>query len=153
MLWINKVSWEAICQHAKETFPEECCGVIVSGEGAEKVRRMTNIQNALHQKDPIAHPRDATTAYSVDAKELLDLLQEIEEKHRNIKVFYHSHPQHGAYFSQEDRHMAMWGDEPNYPDSTYLVVSIYDREIKEAKAFAWDAKQKDFAAIPLTIEE
>ena len=153
MLRISKVSWEAICQHARETFPEECCGVIVGGAGQEEVRRMTNAQNALHQKDPVAYPRNATTAYFMDAKELLALLQEVDTRHLTLKAFYHSHPNHGAYFSAEDKARAMFDDEPAYPDSAHLVVSIYDQEVREAKAFAWEPEKRDFVAIPLIIED
>ena len=37
---------------------------------------------------------------------------------RGSKVFYHSHPVTGAYFSGEDRARAMFGDEPAYPEVT-----------------------------------
>ena len=151
-LQISEESWEAICQHARETFPEECCGIIVSKEEKEEVRRITNIQNTLHQKDPIAYPREAITAYFMDTKELLTLLQEVDMQHLTLKVFYHSHPNHDAYFSAEDKARALFDDEPAYPDSTHLVVSIYNQEVREAKAFAWDPQKKEFAAIPLTVE-
>jgi len=127
--------------------------VIVSGAEEEEVRRITNVQNVLHQKDPVAYPRNATTAYFMDAKELLALLREVDTRHLTLKAFYHSHPNHGAYFSAEDKARAMFDDEPAYPDSAHLVVSLYNREVKEAKAFAWEPEKKDFMAVPLTIEE
>ena len=151
-LRISKLSWEVICQHARETFPEECCGVIISGARKEEVRRITNMQNALHQKDPLTYPRDAATAYFMNTKELFALLQEADRGHLTLKAFYHSHPDHGAYFSAEDKARAMFDDEPAYPDSVHLVVSVYKREVREAKAFAWEPAKRDFVAVPLTIE-
>ncbi len=152
MLRISRASWEELCQHAREAFPEECCGIVLGGEETEEVRRITNIQNTLHQKDPLAHPRDATTAYFMDPKELLATLREADTKHLNLKAFYHSHPQHEAYFSAEDKARALFGDEPSYPDSAHLVISLYDGKVKEAKAFAWDPEKKDFVPIPLVVK-
>lgn len=126
--------------------------MVVGGAGEEEVRRITNVQNTLHQKDPIAYPRDATIAYFMDSKELLTLLQEVEARRLSLKAFYHSHPDHGAYFSAEDAARAMFDDEPAYPDSAHLVVSIYGREVKEIKGFAWESEKKDFVAVPLIIE-
>jgi [CysO sulfur-carrier protein]-S-L-cysteine hydrolase len=151
-LQISKLSWEAICQHARETFPEECCGVIISRERKEEARRIANMQNALHQEDPDAYPRTATTAYFMNTKELLTLLQEVDTRHLTLKAFYHSHPDHGAYFSAEDKARAMFDNEPAYPDSAYLVLSVYDRQVKEAKAFAWEPAKRDFVAVPFAIE-
>ncbi len=35
--------WEEISQHARETFPEECCGMIFYNGRTDKVRRCANI--------------------------------------------------------------------------------------------------------------
>ena len=155
MLRIKKSSWLAVCQHARQTFPEECCGVIIGEEpgGREDVRPIDNVQNALHAKDPQAYPRDASTAYFMDARQLLALLREVDEKKLVLRAFYHSHPQHEAYFSGEDRARAMFDDQPAYPGTAHLVVSVYDREVREARAFAWADDAADFKPVPLVVEE
>jgi proteasome lid subunit RPN8/RPN11 len=66
-----------------------------------------------------------------------------------LKAFYHSHPNHDAYFSAEDKRQAMFGDEPSYPDTVYLVISIYGREVKAIRAYAWDDTVKDFVETEL----
>jgi proteasome lid subunit RPN8/RPN11 len=70
----------------------------------------------------------------------------------HIVAIYHSHPQHDAYFSAEDRKQATIFDEPSYPDAAQIVVSVYDGKVKAVKAFGWNEAQRDFEEIALAIE-
>ncbi|NOT55397.1 MAG: M67 family metallopeptidase [Deltaproteobacteria bacterium] len=149
MISLGAPAWEALCRHAQETFPEECCGAILTSTNGDEVRRITNVQNALHAKDPQTYPRDATIAYVMESKELLAVLKEADSGRATLKAFYHSHPNHDAYFSAEDKRQAMFGDEPSYPDTVYLVISIHDREVKALRAYAWNEPMKDFVEIEL----
>ena len=63
MTHIDAATWQALCRHAQDTFPDECCGAILTRAGRAEVRRIDNIQNAMHAKDPETYPRDASTAY------------------------------------------------------------------------------------------
>src|SRR5215813_12459535 len=150
MIHLQAHTWDAICRHAQDTFPEECCGAILTNAKSEEVRCITNIQNAMHEKDPQGYPRDATIAYFMEPKELLAVIKDTDSGKAVLKAFYHSHPNHGAYFSAEDRARAMFGDEPSYPDTAYLVISIYDREVRVIRAYVWDGK--DFVEAPLSTD-
>ena len=87
--------------HAVEGFPEEVCGVVFASPNGQVVRRMQNVQNALHAADPVANPRDARTAYQFDAARAASRsTRQGDEPGWRIVLFYHSHPQHGAYFSR-----------------------------------------------------
>lgn len=149
MISLGAPTWEALCRHAQETFPDECCGAILTSASGDEVRRIPNIQNVMHAKDPQTYPRDATIAYVMEPKALLAVLKEADSGHATLKAFYHSHPNHDAYFSAEDKRQAMFGDEPSYPDIVHLVISIYDREVKAIQAYAWDEPAQDFLAIEL----
>ncbi len=151
MIHLQPQTWEEICRHAQDTFPEECCGAILHRAGVEEVRRITNVQNVMHAKDPQRYPRDATTAYVGDSRELLRLNEEIESGKVTLQAFYHSHPHHDAYFSAEDKVQALgWDDEPSYPGVAHLVISIYDRQVRVIRAYLWDEKVKDFIETPLS---
>ena len=142
-----------ICDHAKLEFPNECCGVILGNEVEESVRRCRNIQNELHQEDPDTYPRDARTAYVIHPDDLIAVHKEADTQQQQIKAFYHSHPNHEAYFSEKDKADAtVWG-EPAYPGATYLVISVYNTEIRAVKAFAWDETAKDFIEIKTRFGE
>ena len=143
-------AWEEISRHARDTFPEECCGMVLSKDESDMVHRCTNIQNKLHALDSQTYPRDATIAYAMDFKELEMLTQQAEREGTSLKAFYHSHPNHKAYFSDEDKGFASPFGEPTYPQSAQIVISIYGQVVKEICAYAWNSQEKDFIAIPLS---
>lgn len=134
-------------KHAIKEYPYECCGIIlgkIDNFEEDVLYPCKNIQNQLHEKDPENFPRTAKTAFYIDPKELMDILRDAEKKGLAIKTFYHSHPDHDAYFSDEDRNMALFDNEPSYPNASYLVISIYNREIKDNALFCWDPETGDF---------
>jgi len=135
--------------HACEAFPHECCGILVERGGRLDVVRVTNIQNRLHAQDPQQFPRTAETAYTM-GDEAAPVLLQADRGVVRLHAFYHSHPQHGAYFSAEDRKQANgpW-DEPMYPDAGQIVLSVYDAEVKAVAAFRWDAEQGDYVEVPV----
>ena len=147
MFPLTKDQLNEIHRHAVEEYPFECCGIVIGKVGHNEKDvffRCTNIQNKLHEKDPITYDRDARTAYNIDPKELMKILREVESKQLSIKVFYHSHPEHDAYFSEEDLRMALFDGEPNYPEAGYLVVSVYDKKIRDQVMFNWNPESKNF---------
>ena len=148
-LTITEKAWAEISRHAVDAFPEECCGVILNHGGRDDVRRLRNIQNQLHALDPESYPRDATIAYAMDPRQLEAIIREADAAGAKIKAFYHSHPNHEAYFSEEDKAFATPFGEPTYPESAQIVISIYDRVIKQISAYAWAQEKKDFVEIPL----
>ena len=117
----------------------------------EFVRRCKNIQNERHAEDPETYPRDARTAYLMDPDDLIKIHREVDTEDRRIKAVYHSHPNEDAYFSEKDKTDATepWGI-PNYPDTTYVVISLYERQIKVARAFSWDDTTEDFVEVPIS---
>ncbi|HYB72458.1 MAG TPA: M67 family metallopeptidase [Candidatus Sulfotelmatobacter sp.] len=140
---------EAVAAHARETYPDECCGLILRRDGAEAVRRVRNIQDQLHARDPERYPRVARIAYYMDGKELLDVLNEVDRDGWAVAAFYHSHPDHAAYFSQEDRDRALFDGEPVYPDTAYLIVALDAAAVREVRAFRWDEAAGEFLEAPI----
>jgi [CysO sulfur-carrier protein]-S-L-cysteine hydrolase len=136
-----------ISRHAQQAFPEECCGVVLSNGAADQVCRLSNIQNKLHALDPQTYPRTAVIAYAMDPKELEKALSEADFTGAKLKAFYHSHPNHDAYFSDEDKAFACPFGEPNFPAAAQVVVSIYDGAVKRICAYAWSDDDSDFVEV------
>ena len=136
--------------HAVSTFPEECCGFVVERNGGLEVVRVTNIQNQQHAAYPEQFPRTATTAYTM-GPEAAPVLVDHDRGRLIIRAIYHSHPQHEAYFSAEDRKQATVWDEPSYPDAAQVVLSVMDGRVRDIKAFRWDPAAHDFVAVALEI--
>jgi [CysO sulfur-carrier protein]-S-L-cysteine hydrolase len=148
---LAKDQLDEIHRHAVEEYPFECCGIVVGKPDQNDeniVYRCTNIQNKLHEKDPENYVRDARTAYNVSALELQKLLSAAGSKGLIFKVLYHSHPEHDAYFSEEDSRMALFDGEPIYPEASYLVVSVYDKKIRDHALFCWSPEIKNFERVP-----
>jgi [CysO sulfur-carrier protein]-S-L-cysteine hydrolase len=149
MVELQQDAWNSIAAHAQETFPDECCGVVFSRKSADRVVPLKNIQNKLHALDPLTYPRTAVIAYAMDPLELDNVIRQAEANGERLKAFYHSHPNHEAYFSDEDKLFACPFGEPTFPDTVQIVVSIYLRSVKTAKAFLWSDEKSDFVEVPL----
>jgi proteasome lid subunit RPN8/RPN11 len=132
--------------HARSTFPEECCGFIVERDGGVSVVRVTNIQNERHAANPEQFPRTAAIAYTM-GPEAAPVLVDHDRGRLVIRAIYHSHPQHAAYFSAEDKKQATVWDEPSYPDALQIVMSVIDSEVRDVKAFRWDEGSRDFVEV------
>lgn len=148
-LTLSVETWQAISRHAEEAFPEECCGVVITDGNFERVQRLENIQNKLHNLDPETYPRTAVIAYAMDPKELELVIDNATRNGARLKAFYHSHPDHEAYFSDEDKAFASPFGEPTFPNTAQIVVSLYQREVKRLAAFAWSDDEGDFVEVPI----
>ena len=150
---ITRASLDAIIAQAEREFPDECCGLIIGDGASEEVRPITNIQNQQHAADPGRFTRDARTAFLMDPKEHLAVLNEIDRRKLTLRVVYHSHPEHDAYFSATDRAQACSFDpsEPDYPDTVHIVMSVRAGKFVRAAAFGWDFRTKDFTEVELGV--
>ncbi len=150
---ITRAALDRIIAQAEHEFPFECCGFIIGDDRIEEVRPIANIQNQKHAENPREFSRDARTAFLMDPKQHLAVLNEIDDRELRLKIVYHSHPEHDAYFSQTDRRQACSFDpnEPDYPDTVYVVMSIMGGKFKRAAAFVWDNASRGFVEAPLTI--
>jgi [CysO sulfur-carrier protein]-S-L-cysteine hydrolase len=149
ILYLDRGSLAAVHTHAREAYPEECCGIVVVRDGRESPVRVSNIQNELHARDPVQFPRTAAIAYTM-GPEAAPILVAAERGVLTLHAFYHSHPDHDAYFSAEDRTQAMGGwDEPLYPSAGQIVVAVRAGAVVATKAFVWDATARDYVELPL----
>ena len=81
----------------------------------------------------------------MDPKALLAALAEVEQGGGRLAAIVHSHPDVGAYFSREDREMALGGGtEPLWPGVQYLVISCKDTGVDAARLYTWDPGRADF---------
>ncbi len=121
----------------------------MSRDSADRAMPLKNIQNKLHALDPLTYPRTAVIAYAMDPLELDGVIRQAEAAGERLKAFYHSHPNHDAYFSDEDKAFACPFGEPTFPGTAQIVVSIYEREVKNRKAFLWSNEKSDYVEVPL----
>jgi proteasome lid subunit RPN8/RPN11 len=138
-----------IVRQAEAGYPEEICGIVIGQPEAPhtyRVRQVANIANREPQEDTSGEPRDARTAYKMDPLEQLRVLKEADMLGGEVVTIYHSHPNHGAYFSRMDRDRALAANgEPIWPGVEYLVISVVNGRARRATEYRWDQRRGDFA--------
>ena len=102
MLKINPKDYAEIRRHSEETYPHECCGVLL-GQMVGETRTVTSTARCGNTRTDSPQNR-----YHIDPKELVRIQREGRARNEDIIGFYHSHPDHPAQWSQTDLAEAHW---------------------------------------------
>ena len=139
---ISIATWlvREITQAAKESYPNECCGLLggyASPDGEVTITRVQLSENVASEgiKD----------RFEVDPKVRFDLMRELENGPERIIGHYHSHPDHQAVPSQHDLKMAF------EPDLLWLIVALSNGKVSDTRAHGVNDDASAFHEIPLTI--
>ncbi|MCZ6485446.1 MAG: M67 family metallopeptidase [Acidobacteria bacterium] len=137
MIRLQAKDIEEIKQIAQETYPHECCGLLV-GSVDNGVKTVTEFIPAENQRTDSPANRYLMTA---------DLLNEVEKKLKGtgfaILGFFHSHPDVPARPSTYDQEHA-------WPWYSYLIVSVSKGKAGEFKN--WRLKDDRSAFDPEKVE-
>jgi len=146
-LTICQETLDQLAAYSAKHYPDEACGFLIGEKGQNSVTEfipVQNVYNDMHEKYPETYPRTAKTAYLIDPRVQQKIFDDAAANGQEVKGIYHSHTDHDAYFSDEDRLVAApWG-EPNYPGVSYIVVSVWSGKLKEINEFYWDEKQQTY---------
>ena len=88
MLKLTQSVYDALRSHGQETYPHECCGVLLGQMGGD-TRIVTASARAGNTRTDSAHNR-----YNIDPKDLVRIQREGRNRGEDIVGFYHSHPDH-----------------------------------------------------------
>lgn len=113
MLKLSREHYDALRQHGEETFPYECCGILLGRVDDDGTRVVTSVARAGNTRTDSAHNR-----YNIDPKELVRIQREGRERGEDIIGFYHSHPDHPAQWSSTDLAEAHWFG------CSYVITSV-----------------------------
>lgn len=97
----------AIEEHARRTYPEECCGLLSGSNGL-----ITDIHPLRNDADK------PQTRYSATPEDLFAAMRRIREEGQTLLGVYHSHPRSAAYPSSSDVEMAF------YTEAFYFIISL-----------------------------
>lgn len=101
-LHFSRAIYDAIRAHGEQTYPHECCGVLL-GEMVDGNWKVTAAVRAGNTRTDSAHNR-----YQIAPGELVKIQREAMRDGLDIAGFYHSHPDHPAQWSTTDFAEAHW---------------------------------------------
>jgi [CysO sulfur-carrier protein]-S-L-cysteine hydrolase len=114
---LDRATWDRLVEHAWSDHPYEVCGLL-------GIRPDGTIEHF-----PIDNAERSMTYYVMQPTQLLKAMRQIEDEGWRL-VIYHSHPHTHAYPSATDVRLAA------YPEATYVIVTLQDRDRPGIRAFA-----------------
>jgi proteasome lid subunit RPN8/RPN11 len=113
MLKVPRHDYDSLRRHGEETYPHECCGVLLGRFDGDGTRVVTCTVRAGNTRTDSAHNR-----YNIDPRDLVRIQREGRERGEDIIGFYHSHPDHPARWSPTDFAEAHWYG------CSYVITSV-----------------------------
>ena len=128
MIRVDAGPWREMVEHARATYPNECCGAMlgrVDGEQKEVMaaRRLENSSKGSQ-----------AARYELRPEDLLAADKEARARGMDLVGIYHSHPDCGAYFSETDL-------KNSCPWYSFIVLSIQKGEFDHANSWLPNAEQ------------
>jgi proteasome lid subunit RPN8/RPN11 len=132
MIRIEAEPWQVMVEHARETYPNECCGAMLGHlDGGSKIVRV-----AMPLENAFAGARAAR--YELRPEDLLAADRAARERSLDLIGIYHSHPDCDAYFSATDL-------KNSCPWYSFVVLSIRKGELDHANSWLPNAEQTEAA--------
>jgi proteasome lid subunit RPN8/RPN11 len=126
MLKISNEDWKALRAHGEETYPHECCGILLGTMDIDKNEREVKIvvRAGNTRLDALRN------RYNIDPKELIAAQKQARQAGLDIVGFYHSHPDHPPRWSQTDLAEAHW------IGCSYVITSVVKGKADVTNSFA-----------------
>ncbi len=131
MLKICQPAFDEMRRHGEETYPHECCGVML-GHANGDARSVVETVRCGNTRDDSPHNR-----YNIDPRELVRIQRQSQERGLDIVGFYHSHPDHPARWSVTDLEEAHW------IGCSYVITSVEKGEAKVTNSFLLEGKTEE----------
>ena len=127
---IEPEPWAAMVAHARQTYPDECCGAMLGSidDAGKTVRVALPLENAF---DGVQAAR-----YELRPQDLLAADRAARERQMELVGIYHSHPDCGAYFSKTDL-------QNSCPWYSFVVLSVQKGEFDHAASYLPNAEQTE----------
>ncbi|MFQ5572255.1 MAG: M67 family metallopeptidase [Rhodothermales bacterium] len=130
---------DAIREHGRATYPEECCGFLLGRLTAEG----NEVIEAWFAEN--RQPQNRMRRYTITPRDYHDADHAARRQGLDIVGFYHSHPDHPAHPSEIDL------AEATFPGYTYVIVSIQDGEPAELTAWSLAPDRSHFDAEDIDV--
>ncbi len=133
-LKISRSVLDEVDAHAREAYPEECCGLLIAN--GEK-----RVVDCVRMKNGYSGPKH--DRYHIDPLELYRADRAASQRELVVAGIYHSHPDYPAVLSRFDMDHA-------FPWYSYLVVSVGRGGTNDRRS--WTPNEKRTGAAEEQIE-
>jgi proteasome lid subunit RPN8/RPN11 len=123
ILRISDTVYSQVRTHGEETYPHECCGVLL-GKALDGTNEVEAAIRAGNTRTDSAHNR-----YHIAPQELISIQRQARERSLDIVGFYHSHPDHPARWSPTDFNEAHW------MGCSYVITSVEAGAARQTNSF------------------
>ena len=113
MLKLSQADYAALRRHGEETYPHECCGILLGRTDDAGSRVVTSTARCGNTRTDSPHNR-----YNIDPVDQIRIQKIGRERGEDIIGYYHSHPDHPAHWSSTDLAEAHW------PGYSYVITSV-----------------------------
>ncbi|MEM6424660.1 MAG: M67 family metallopeptidase [Cyanobacteria bacterium P01_H01_bin.119] len=152
-----------IASHAAQTYPEECCGLLLgvwdSASERRRLRLVVPVDNTwsteVEALEGLSDDDGAQTAaefsldrrrrYWIAPRTMLKVQREARDRGLNIIGVYHSHPDYPAVPSERDRQLA-------WSDYSYLIVSVQAGQSVDLKSWYLQDDTQQFVEEAIATE-
>ena len=141
MLKISQRIIDDISEHSKETYPEECCGLLVGRDNGDD-RVIVEAHRAENVAEERRHER-----YLIDPKKHLEVDKATRGRGVDIVGFYHSHPDYPSRPSDFDTEIAPM------PGYSYLIASVEKDGVVSVRSWIMPDGEDKFVEEEMKIEE
>jgi proteasome lid subunit RPN8/RPN11 len=125
VLKLSQSDWHALRAHGEETYPHECCGILLGTMNIDKDERVVKtVIRAGNTRLDSLHNR-----YNIDPKELIAAQKPARVAGLDIVGFYHSHPDHPPRWSPTDLAEAHW------IGCSYVITSVVQGKAEVTNSF------------------
>jgi proteasome lid subunit RPN8/RPN11 len=135
MLRLTATIYEALRIHGEETYPHECCGVLL-GRSEDGVNTVEAAVRADNTRTDSAHNR-----YNIAPQELVKIQRQGRDQGWDIIGFYHSHPDHPAQWSSTDLAEAHW------LGCSYVITAVARGAAKQMNSFLLTGSSEEVKAL------
>ncbi len=143
MLKIYQPVYDEIRRHGEETYPHECCGVLL-GTADGDARTVSASVRCRNLRTDSAHDR-----YEIDPVEVVRIQRDARPRGLDIVGFYHSHPDHPARWSPTDLAEAYW------LGCSYVITNVEKGKAQLTRSFLLagsSVEEKKFVDEELVID-
>src|SRR5919202_1302406 len=122
MIRIEAPAWDVMVQHARTTYPNECCGAMLGSLDGDRKTVITAIplENAF--------TGEQSARYELRQEDLLRADAAARARGLDLIGIFHSHPDCDAYFSKTDL-------KNSCPWYSFVVLSVKDGKFDHANSF------------------